>query len=346
MEMTNNPVEGTGTSVEDTAANIEKILDSSVGTTEKVDADNDDNEFVDLDTVEDDDYILEDDQPVTESNQEAVAEADAVDSKDETQEADAKAAHEAEIVFEVDGKPVSRKEANLGYLRQSDYTKKTQELKQNLARYQVQQKEISQIRAENLQVVEQLVLQMRKAADLADAPSEQLLKDDPHEYLMQKQKFERQQGAIKHLFDQHVGLLEEQARSQKEQLAIDQVAARDQLNEWLPEFADDKTGDGLLIEVGKFMIERGYTADEINSIRDARNFRDMYEFMQLKRKAQHVPEVVKHFEKKPPLTQPGHSSKTTSKTSSDVSARILQKQKQTGSLADTQDWILAKMMGK
>lgn len=328
MESTNNPVEGTGLSVQDAATHIEQFLDSDTGTTEQVDADNETEEVsnVEVDEAE----SVAEEQSETDSE---ATESETTETQDETTEPEATTLSDDTLV-DVHGEKRSLAELRNGYMRQSDYTKKTTELKQHLKTYQLQQKEIGQIREETLQRIDLMAFQLGKVAKLVEAPSEQLLRDDPHEYLIQQKEYESQQREIQVLHQQHTGLIAEKAKQDAEQLALRQVAARDQLNEWLPEFADAKTGDGLLIEVGKFMIEdRGYTADEINQIDDPRKFRDMYELYQFKQRAKQTSTVVKHFDKKPPLTAPGTSTKTQKQPSNAFSDDV-RKYKRTGSFND------------
>ena len=216
MEMANNPGEGTGLSVAEVTANIEKLWDSENGTTESVDADND-SETIDLTTEEAAEEEQQDEQPETDSETETSESEEPVESKDEAQEAEAKAAREAEIVFDFEGKPISRKEAELGYMRQADYTKKTQELKSNMGRYLVQEQSKEEYRVGLEQQLGLMAAQMSQVAELVDMPSDDLLRDDPQAFLIQQRKFEKQQAAIKHLRDEHAGVIAKIEQSRKEQ---------------------------------------------------------------------------------------------------------------------------------
>jgi len=327
---TNNPETGTGYSVAEAATHIESLMDSDNGTIPEVDAENEADEASTIDAEATEGETETTGETASDETTEEVAEGDDAQDKEEPT---AGALDDATLV-DVQGDKHTLRELKDGYLRRAAFTQKTQELKQHLKTYQVQQKELGQIREENLKAVELMALQLSQAVELVDAPNDQLLKDDPHEYLIQRQKFERQQNAINHLRDQHAGLLREKAKAEAEQMVLRQVAARDQLNEWHPEFADAKTGDGLLIEVGKFMIEElGYSAEEINHIDDPRHFRAMYRLFQAEQRAKHVAKAVSHIEKKPPLVAPGTSTKTHAK-SNDAFQRDVQKAKRTGSLHD------------
>jgi hypothetical protein len=336
MESTNNPEQGTGLTVNDAATHIETLLDSETGTTEQVDADN---ETEEVSNVEVDEATEVEEQ--SEQDSESV-ESDTAETQDETTEPEATDLSD-ETLVDVQGEKRTLKEVREGYMRQSDYTRKTQELKQHLKTYQLQQKDLNQVRAENLQAVELMALQISQAVELADAPTDQLLQDDPHEYLLKRQKFERQQSVIHHLRNEHAGLLAEKAKKDAEQLALRQVEARSQLNEWHPEFADGKTGDGLLIEVGKFMInDLGYSPDEVNMIDDPRHFRAMYRLFQAEQRAKHVAKVVPHFDKKPPLTAPGNSTKTQKQPSNAFSDDV-RKYKRSGDFNDAVS-VISKLL--
>jgi len=335
--MANNPGEGTGLSVAEVTANIEKLWDSEAGTTESVDADND-SETIDLTTEETaEEEEQQDEQPETDSETETSESEEPVESKDEAQKAAEQAARENEVVFEVDGKQITRKQAQQGFMFQSDYTKKTQDLKAHMARYQVQEQNKDELRVGYEQNLNLLRAQLAQVAELAEMPSDDLLRDDPQAYLIQQRKYEKQQAALQHMHSEHVGILAKIEQSRKEQHAIKQANAREEFIGMHPEFGGPEA-NALWQSVAESMLKRGYSAERINGIDDALMMSDAYELYKFRKAAETVPEVVKHFEKKPPLVQPG-TAKTSTSSKSDAAKRNFQKLKQTGSIEDTQAYF-------
>ena len=339
METTNNPEQGTGLSVDDAASNIEKILESTIGTTKEVDADED---VVDL-TTDTDEMVLEDD---TEKTDEASKDSDSEpveEVKDEEPEAAAKAAHEAEIVFEVDGKQISRKQAQQGFMFQSDYTKKTQELKQHVARYQVQEQNFDQLRADVAREVQEVKNRIAREFQFNEPDWGQMIQDDPAGYLQAKHDWDRKQAAVRELHTIEQLQAEKNAKWQREQFAIQQASALEALSQKHPEFADKHTAPALLNGLGEFLIDAGFTGPEIEGIADHRIMDIVYRAYKAGMVQKNVPEVVKHFEKKPPVTMP-NKGKAVEKANS-ASENGLRKLKQTGSLNDAQAWVLSHLKG-
>lgn len=336
MEMANNPDEGTGLSVADVTANIEKLWDSESGTTESVDADNG-SETAELEAAETTEDESTEEQPEADSEGEQSEEAETAESKDEEKQAAEQAARENEVVFEVGGKQITRKQAQQGFMFQSDYTRKTQELKQHMARYQVQEQGRDEYRVGLEQSLNLMRAQLAQAVELVEMPSDELLAEDGQAYLIQQRKYERQQAAFKHMHEQHVGVQAKIEQSRIEQHAIKQANAREEFIGMHPEFGGPNA-DALWKEVAGDMLKRGYTAERINNIDDALMMSDAYELHKFRKAAANVPEAVKHFEKKPPLIQPG-TAKTSTSTQSDASKRSLQKLKQTGSVSDMQAYV-------
>ncbi|MBW6421612.1 hypothetical protein KX729_09185 [Rhizobium sp. XQZ8] len=339
MDSTNNPDEGTGDSVAEAALNIESLLDTDNGTTEEVDADGaDEAQNTETDEVADEVEQSDEDSDSVENDGDE-------DGEGETDNADVAAAKDAEIVFEVDGKQVSRKEAVQGYLRQADYTKKTQELKQHVARYQVQEQNFDQLRADVAREVQEVKNRIAREFQFNEPDWGQMIQDDPAGYLQAKHDWDRKQAAVRELHTIEQLQAEKNAKWQREQFAIQQANALETLSTKHPEFADKQKAPALLNGLGEFLVDAGFTAEEIEGIADHRIMDIVYRAYKSGLVQKNVPQVVKHFEKKPPVTMPGASSKKLQSSTADAAKREAQRLKQSGSLNDAQSYLESMMKG-
>lgn len=338
MELTNNPIEGTGLTVNEAAERIEKLLDSETGATTEVDADN---ETEEVSTTE-----LEVEEIDTEQAEEASEEVeenpDTDMVEDETEEAEQESPSDDEIVFEVDGKQVTRKEAQLGYLRQSDYTKKTQELaaekKAHLDRYKVEQVNFDELRTK----VDAEILDIKKSIarefSFEEPNWDDLLAYDPSEYTRQKHEWEQKQAKVRELYELERLSNEKKAQWQQEQIKLAQAQAYEELAAIHSEFADAQKAPALLSELGQYLLDSGFKREEIEGIADSRIMDVVYRLYKLEKVQQKVPEVIKKLEKKPALTMPGT---TTSKQAVETQsyAKDRNRLKKSGSVNDAADFI-------
>ncbi|MDR6757208.1 hypothetical protein J2Y48_002504 [Mycoplana sp. BE70] len=253
MDLTNTPVEGTGYSVDEAATHIEKLLDSD-GTTETVDADNETDEV--SNTLEDE---VENDteQPETDSE-----EVEQVESEGETDEVEEPTARDPnEILFEIDGQGVSREEAQKGYLRQSDYTKKMQELGAHRKKWIVQEVDYHQIRAQSAQVLNDLaahVAQVFEMNSFGQEPDwETEWANDPYEAQMKKFKWDKDKAAwqekqsdrehaVKAVYDAQVEIARQNEAYLKNKREHEIIESREALARTLPDvFGDPQKAKGF-----------------------------------------------------------------------------------------------------
>ncbi|MGV1751536.1 hypothetical protein [Agrobacterium sp. CG674] len=339
METTNTPNEGTGYSVAEATAHIEQFLDSE-GTTEQVDADNEADEVSNTleAEVENDTDTLE-----TESD-----EADLEEAEGETEQADEPTAVDPnEIVFEHDGQKITREEATKGYLRQSDYTKKMQEIGSLRKQWVVQEVEFHQVRAQSEQALNNLaahVAQVFEMSDFGQEPDwEYEFQTDPYEANLKRIRWEKDRNAwqqkqsareeaVKAIYDaqNEVARQNEAHLQAKRQHEI--IESREVLAGRLPDvFGDPKKANVRLVEMSSFLQDQGYSQDEILNVTDARTIALAHYAMVGMEAAKKVKAAVQKIEAKPALTMPGtqQRGKTTSALEKDV-----QRLKRTGSLDD------------
>ena len=182
----------------------------------------------------------------------------------------------------VDGEEVevSLDELISGYSRQSDYTRKTQELaSQRNEMEQLQQQwasEISQAQAEREQYVSalgQLVQnQMAGLEQYTNINWEQLREDDPIAFVTKKEEFRDAQEKIRQAQAQHQI---EQQKQEEEIAKVRKLAVQEEykkLVEAVPEWGDNEARGKLSSEISSYALEQGFTQEELKELIDHRSF--------------------------------------------------------------------------
>lgn len=340
MDETNTPVEGTGYSVDEAATHIEKLLDSQPTTTEKVDAENEVEET--SNTLEDE---IENDVEQPETDSESV-EGDETDSEAEkAQEPTVRDPNE--ILFEIDGQGISRQEAERGYRRQSDYTRKMQELAEHRKKWMVQEVDFHQVRAQSEQVINNLaahVAQVFQMNDFGPEPDWQAEWDiDPYETQRKKFQWDKEkaawrekqsarEAAVKAIYDSQIEIARQNEVYANNKREHEIIESRETLARNLPDvFGDAQKANVNLIAVAKFLSEQGYGEQEIKGVTDARTITLAYYAMKGMEASKKVPEAIRKIEAKPALTMPGTASRTNSNSALDNDIKRL---KRTGSVDD------------
>ena len=256
---------------------------------------------------------------------EEAEEEDIADDTDESEESEEEEAEDEEVeetalyTVKVNGEDVEVTEDELvrGYSRQSDYTKKTQEL----AEYRKQldngaqhlQGEIAQTQAARQEYVNAMSQAIESnysiATQFENTDWERLKLEDREEYLTKRDEYREVQDKIRDLQGKQQHAYEQQHRetqSQHQRLLQEEHAKMVQI---LPEWGEPDTQRAIAKSVGEFALSRGYSQEELNQLVDHRSilvlmeakaFADM-QGKQLKARAKKVknkPKVVRSSAKK------------------------------------------------
>ena len=222
----------------------------------------------------------EDESLEEESEEEEEAEPEEGEAEEESEEPDEE---EGEALYAVtvngEEREVSLDELLSGYSRQSDYTRKTQELSSDRkemeslkGRYD---SEIQQIQAERSQYMENL--QQIIESSVGDMESFtnvdwQGLKDsDPIEYVTKREEFREAQEKIGRF--QHEQQLVSQKQTRDAAISRNEFLASEnkKLVEALPEWGDTDKKSKLASEIKSYALERGFSKEEIGSLIDHRS---------------------------------------------------------------------------
>lgn len=230
-----------------------------------------------LDSEEASGEVAEEDQEVSgETDNEVVDEVEAEEGSEEVEdptEEPEEETEEAPQTFEVDGQEVSLDELKLGYLRQSDYTRKTQAA--------AEQRKAAEAQQQNYESSLQSLL-AAAGADLSRFEGvnwEGLAAQDPAQYQQAKAIFEQAQSTynlIRGQAEQHMTQMQERAQAELKQRAQESLGV---LKSTIPNWSND-----LYYEIGDYaQKELGVSSDEFNNIADHRSITAMWKAMQYDR---------------------------------------------------------------
>jgi hypothetical protein len=200
--------------------------------------------------------------------------------EDESEPADEEAEEELYAVT-VDGEEVgvNLEELMKGYSRQSDYTKKTQQVAEDRREIEsLQEKynsEIAQIQAERNQYVQMLGNIVQQSSGelekFTNVDWQSLKENDPIEYVTKREEFREAQEKIQ-------GIQQQQAQAQRAQQAeMSRARAtmlqeeRGKLIEALPEMGSDEARPGKVKELQTYALGQGFTQEELDGLIDHRS---------------------------------------------------------------------------
>lgn len=182
----------------------------------------------------------------------------------------------------VDGEEVevSLDELMQGYSRQSDYTRKTQELaSQRNEMTQMQQQwanEIVQAQAERQQYVEALGQfvqnSMNGLEQYQNIDWESLREDDPIAFVTKKEEFRDVQERISQAQSEQQN---EYRRGQEELAKLRSLAVQEEhkkLVDAVPEWNEPEKRNKMASELSTYALEQGYTKEELKELIDHRHF--------------------------------------------------------------------------
>ena len=223
------------------------------------------------------------DEPLEEDVLEEEAEEEESEEESEEEESDEDEQEEVEEVYsvKVDGEEmeVSLDELIKGYSRQSDYTRKTQELaseRNQMAELQQQwANEISQAQAERQQYISALgqVIQNQMAGleQYATINWEQLREEDPIAFVTKKEEFRDAQERVRQAQAQQY---QEQQKQEAEIEKVRKLAVQEEykrLVEAVPEWGDSDKRGKIASEISSYAVEQGFTQEELKDLIDHRS---------------------------------------------------------------------------
>ena len=197
-----------------------------------------------------------------------------------------------------------------GYSRQSDYTRKTQELSEQRKSIEANQNkwnaEIQQIQTERQQYVSALqnVIEnsMGSLDQFATVDWNTLKNENPLEYITKRDEYREMQDKVRQAqFQQQQAQQAYQQESQKNHHRVLQEE-HGKLVEALPEWSEQNTRQKLSGQIKEYALSQGYTTEEIGSLIDHRSLMTLYKAMKydkasspsvVKKKVKNKPRVIR-----------------------------------------------------
>ena len=224
----------------------------------------------------------EESQPVAEdeSLEEETEEEEEPEGEEESEETEGEEEEELYAVT-VNGEEVavSLDELLSGYSRQSDYTRKTQEIANDRKEMETLQQrynsEVQQIQQERQQYMDALQNIITSSAEgmsqYADTDWDALRESDPIEYVTKREELRQSQEKIQAM--QREQYMAQQRQNEQTAQMRSQIVQEEysKLVEALPEWGDEGKQKKLASEIRSYAGAQGFTEEELNSLVDHRS---------------------------------------------------------------------------
>jgi hypothetical protein len=221
-----------------------------------------------------------------------------------------------ETYFDIGGEQVSLSELRDGYMRNTTFTQKAQQIAEERRVFQANMRDVNEVRGQALQAIEQIKQELAVQFQLAEQPDwEFLIENDPGEYVRQQAKWQKREAAVRQLYEAQMALSQKNAAYEQEQHENALRESNARFYEKYPDLKDRAKATEAFDKITSFLSESGFAPEEIQGISDFRIIDVMYQFVNLLEKQKAVPEVVAKIEKKPVISQKSSSrSKATSQS--------------------------------
>lgn len=191
----------------------------------------------------------------------------------QAEEAEEQSESEPTVTVKIDGKEVEVPISELknGYQRQADYTRKTMELAEQRKAAEAQAAQARQERqayAANLQRMQvqlEAALQEQQQTNWND-----LLANDPAEYLKQRHLAEQRQAQLNQVYGEQQRVAAQQQAEQAQAYQAHLQAQQQALLAKLPEWKDPAKARAERVALREYLASQGYDEGAINSVADAR----------------------------------------------------------------------------
>lgn len=227
---------------------------------------------------ESDDSLEESDEPVDEAG----AKDEGVESEEQEDGSDEPDPSDEPATVEIDGTPVPLEELKKGYLRQQDYTRKTQELAERRRALEQDHSAVLVERAQYAQLLEPLA-KLLQDGDQPEPNWDQLYAEDPANaarirYLYDRNRAQRQEK-LQAIMAEQQRLAEQQQVEYYRQLQEQVETSRGKLLEAIPAWKNPKVAAEDRAKIREFAKSLGYTDEELKLVTDHRAVVGLYKAM-------------------------------------------------------------------
>jgi len=158
-----------------------------------------------------------------------------------------------------------------GYMRQRDYTRKTEEVAAQRRQVEEIRQQVAAEREERANVLDVLIGSLhQELLGVDQARLNQLLDSDPKAYLRAKEHLEAKQHMIRTAIQQRLALQQQAVQEQAQQMAAYAQEQQRILADKLPEWRDPKRAQSEAREIESYLRGLGYQTEELNELVDHR----------------------------------------------------------------------------
>lgn len=315
----------------ESVANISSLLDSDfdAATHDEIVDEAEDTEAAPSDTetdeaeqtLEDSDDAGETDEDAESSDDEIVADADSDDIELDLGE----------------GLKLTKKAIREGFLRQEDYTRKTQETAKARKFYETNLHDVANLSGRVVETLAALQAQtIEQLQLLPDVDFEQLLADgDVAEYTIQKAAWDKRLQALSGIRERLAQAQAEKARQEQEIHKVKRAECEQTIAVIHPELANNRA---VQIDFAQFLLGENFTKEQVDGNTDPRLLAYAYEAFKFRALQSQKAAAIKTVEAKPAMVKPGSAS---NKGSSEKTAfeKSMARLKRTGDVKDAQSVI-------
>ena len=214
--------------------------------------------------------------------EESEEEAETEEEEEESEESDDEVEEEPDVYsVTVNGEEqeVTFDELLKGYSRQSDYTRKTQELSDNRREFQSMQQamaqEYQQIQAERQQYVDALQNVIDGSVmgldQLANVDWNKLREEDPVAFITKKEEFRESQDRLRDYQAQQQEVMNQQYAENQESMKQSLVQEHQKMASIVPDWGIPEKQKVMASSLKEYAISNGYSAEEVSSLADHRS---------------------------------------------------------------------------
>jgi len=316
-----------GTSLLSTASAVELLLANDApetGTAEDREEPAAQEESVPEPQADADEVEVEADEAEDEAEDIGDDEAEAGDDADEADNVteQTEPTHRVRVGDEEVDVPLS--ELTSSYMRQSDYTRKTQQVAEQRKTVEAELAAVTGERqryADQLGAIEQSLAQQEPTQDYWN----QLHAEDPTEYNRQKDVMRDRKDAVEQVRTEHQRVQQEQAVHLQAEAQKRLETEYDRMNELIPEWLDQEVALKEKSEIVAYAQTQGYSAEELSQVSDARAIkliRKAWMFDNLMSKKSAAQKKTRQAPKMTRSGQPKSTKQTSQRRQQDALAKV------------------------
>ena len=207
-------------------------------------------------------------------SEDTASEETPAEASDESAEEQAEASEEEQTVtIKIDGKDVEVPITELknGYQRQADYTRKTMEVAEQR---KAADADLSNIAAERMELQASLAkaqavlessLETQKNIDW-----ENLIRNDPNEYLLQKHLFDQRQADLRQNLQDQSQISQKISQDQQQNYQNYLAKQQDELLAKLPSWKNPEVAKAEKLAIREYLLTNGFDQKQVDTVADAK----------------------------------------------------------------------------